>query len=207
MIRVAVFAFLFTGFAFAQSVATAPINDIPGTAHVVTNVTFPAALTTNDVCAIVTNVVGGFTPWEFRFSSDAVAEAAKGWNLELEYLDGFWYFRGVGELPMYHTWGVERIGGSPNDEVIFVDWCIRNSWDGYWVSVTATRRPMAARNALGLAMAKDLEKQPTHETVTNVARSVVNSVWDASLGVAWEARMHNGHLYYIAVTNKPPEVK
>jgi hypothetical protein len=48
---------------------------------------------------------------------------------------------------------------------------------------------------------------PTHETVTNVARSVVNSVWDASLGVAWEARMHNGHLYYIAVTNKPPEVK
>ena len=38
--------------------------------------------------------------------------------------------------------------------------------------------------------------------VTNVARSVVNSVWDASLGVAWQARMHNGHLYYIAVTNK-----
>lgn len=63
------------------------------------------------------------------------------------------------------------------------------------------------RNALGLAMAEDLEMLPTHETVTNVARSVVNSVWDASLGVAWEARMHNGHLYYIAVTNRPPEVK
>ena len=60
-------------------------------------------------------------------------------------------------------------------------------------------------NALGFAMAKDLEKLPDHETVTNVARSVVNSVWDASLGVAWEARMHNGHLYYIVVTNRPPE--
>ena len=70
---------------------------------------------------------------------------------------------------------------------------------------TATRKP--ACNALGLAMAEDLEMLPTHETVTNVARSVVNSVWDASLGVAWEARMHNGHLYYIAVTNRPPEVK
>jgi hypothetical protein len=62
-------------------------------------------------------------------------------------------------------------------------------------------------NALGLAMAKDVEKLPTHKTVTNVARSVVNSVWDDALGVAWEARMFDGHLYYIAVTNQPPEVK
>jgi hypothetical protein len=42
----------------------------------------------------------------------------------------------------------------------------------------------------------------TPETVTNIARDVVNTIWDSSLGVAWEARMHNGHLYYIAVTNK-----
>ena len=62
-------------------------------------------------------------------------------------------------------------------------------------------------NALGLAKAKDVEKLPTHETVTNVARSVVNFVWDDALGVAWEARMFDGHLYYIAVTNQPPEVK
>jgi hypothetical protein len=74
-------------------------------------------------------------------------------------------------------------------------------------STIRVKKERIIRNALGLAMAKDLEKLPTHETVTNVARSVVNSVWDASLGVAWEARMHNGHLYYIAVTNKPPEVK
>jgi hypothetical protein len=38
--------------------------------------------------------------------------------------------------------------------------------------------------------------------VTNVARSVVNTIWDPQLGVAWEARMHNGTLYYVAVTNR-----
>lgn len=60
-----------------------------------------------------------------------------------------------------------------------------------------------SRNALGLAMAKDLEKLPTHEAVTNIVRDNIGSVWDAQLGVAWQARMHNGHLYYIAVTNQP----
>ena len=47
----------------------------------------------------------------------------------------------------------------------------------------------------------------TTSTVAQVARSVVNTVWDEELGVAWEARMHNGQLYYVAVTNQPPEVK
>ena len=40
--------------------------------------------------------------------------------------------------------------------------------------------------------------------ITNIVRDTVGTVWDAKLGVAWEARMHNGHLYYIAVTNQPP---
>ena len=39
-------------------------------------------------------------------------------------------------------------------------------------------------------------------TVTNVVRDTVGTVWDDALGVAWQARMHNGHLYYIAVTNR-----
>jgi hypothetical protein len=47
----------------------------------------------------------------------------------------------------------------------------------------------------------------TTSTAAQVARSVVNTVWDSELGVAWEARMHNGQLYYVAVTNQPPEVK
>ena len=207
MIRVAVFSFLFTGFAFAQSVATAPINDITGTAHVVTNVTFPAALTTNDVCAIVTNEAE-IGKWSFSFNDAAISQAAKGWDLDLKYSGGRWYLTGVGDLPEYYSFeGKYEPGTSELDKTVFIDWCFRNQWDGYWVSMTAEREVTGRRNTLGLAMAKDLEKLPTHETVTNVARSVVNSVWDASLGVAWEARMHNGHLYYIAVTNKPPEVK
>lgn len=79
-----------------------------------------------------------------------------------------------------------------------------NDMDNKIIRIRGTRE---LQNTLGLAMLKDIEKLPDHETVTNVARSVVNSVWDASLGVAWEARMHNGHLYYIAVTNRLPEVK
>lgn len=47
----------------------------------------------------------------------------------------------------------------------------------------------------------------TTSTVAQIARAVVNTVWDSELGVAWEARMHNGQLYYVAVTNQPPEVK
>ena len=41
--------------------------------------------------------------------------------------------------------------------------------------------------------------------VTNIVRDTQGTVWDDALGVAWQARMHNGHLYYIAVTNQPPE--
>lgn len=45
-------------------------------------------------------------------------------------------------------------------------------------------------------------KVPSASVITNIARSVVGAVWDDSLGVAWEARMHGGALYYIAVTNQ-----
>ncbi len=38
--------------------------------------------------------------------------------------------------------------------------------------------------------------------VTNIVRETQGTVWDDALGVAWQARMHNGHLYYIAVTNR-----
>ena len=43
--------------------------------------------------------------------------------------------------------------------------------------------------------------------VTNAARAVVNTIWDEKLGVAWEARMHNGALYYVAVTNRQEVAK
>jgi hypothetical protein len=142
---------------------------------------------TNAVPSIVTNEVSGWD-WEwgrglngrFRVDSDLIYRG-----------DGEWI---VALWDLVEDRDVWPIGSGQGDAT-------RVDFSDFGVAVRKSR------NALGLAMAKDLEKLPTHETVTNVARSVVNSVWDASLGVAWEARMHNGHLYYIAVTNKPPEVK
>lgn len=66
---------------------------------------------------------------------------------------------------------------------------------GYGITDAATKVEVEA-------IAKDLEKLPTHEAVTNIVRNNIGTVWDAQLGVAWQARMHNGHLYYIAVTNR-----
>jgi hypothetical protein len=160
---------------------------------------------TNAVPSIVTN--------EIRLvSSNAVNEA--GWVytwgeweiVEARLLSDGKPFEGVTIVPYLEGW-MPSVGGMTFDTVQGT----KDSTDITWYEagayvINAQRRRVweCRRNALGLAMAKDV---PTAETITNVARSVVNSVWDAALGVAWEARMHNGHLYYIAVTNKPPEVK
>jgi hypothetical protein len=57
-------------------------------------------------------------------------------------------------------------------------------------------------NALGLAMAKDLEKLPTHETVTNVARAVSNSFWDEKNEVLWRMEFRDGEPMFVPVTNE-----
>ena len=78
------------------------------------------------------------------------------------------------------------------------------------VSVAATvhKSPLdKVHGTDGVVTNVTFEGLATTSTVTQIARSVVNTVWDAELGVAWEARMHNGQLYYVAVTNQPPEVK
>lgn len=36
---------------------------------------------------------------------------------------------------------------------------------------------------------------------TNIARAVVNSVYDEQMGITWRPVMHAGNLYYVAVTN------
>jgi hypothetical protein len=64
------------------------------------------------------------------------------------------------------------------------------------------RRQWMSGNALGLAMVKDLEKLPTHETVTNVARSVVNSVWDEKNSVLWRLDFRDGEPMFVPVTNE-----
>lgn len=78
------------------------------------------------------------------------------------------------------------------------------------VSVAATvhKSPLdKVHGTDGVVTNVTFEGLATTSTVAQIARSVVNTVWDSELGVAWEARMHNGQLYYVAVTNQPPEVK
>ena len=151
-------------------------------------------LTTNDVCAIITNEVDeGFTEWKFSGEmGDKVVQMTPFW------LDDVWWI----EASFSESGGTTLQALETEENTLKLT--VSSSWAGVYGVFTRER---IAKNALGLATLKDIEKLPNHETVTNVARAVVNSVWDASLGVAWEARMHNGHLYYIAVTNRPPEVK
>ena len=48
-----------------------------------------------------------------------------------------------------------------------------------------------------------LKGETLTNTIKKAASDAVNTVWDPALGVAWEARMYNGALYYVAVTNAP----
>lgn len=162
--------------------------------------------TTNDVCNIVTNEVAVIGDWVVTTNG----AYAPGWRIDIMELPG-------GDTPVFDVSLLNHEGsqivildtiGTPDPTATCYSGTIMEDVGGYgYVGIAYTaERKRIAKNALGLATLKDIEKLPTHETVTNVARSVVGSVWDASLGVAWEARMHNGHLYYIAVTNKQ-EVK
>lgn len=57
-------------------------------------------------------------------------------------------------------------------------------------------------NALGLAMVKDLEKLPTREMVTNVARAVSNSFWDERNEVLWRLEFRDGEPMFVPITNE-----
>lgn len=50
------------------------------------------------------------------------------------------------------------------------------------------------------------DKLATMSAITNIARDVVNSLYDEEMGVTWQAKMNGGNLYYIAVTNVNLEV-
>ena len=162
---------------------------------------------TNAIPSIVTNEVAVIGDWVVTTNG----AYAPGWRIDIMELPG-------ADTPVFDVSLLDHEGspivildtiGTPDPTATCYSGRIMEDVGGYGylgIAYTAERKRIT-RNALGLARIKDIEKLPTHETVTNVARSVVNSVWDASLGVAWEARMHNGHLYYIAVTNRPPEGK
>ena len=144
---------------------------------------------TNDVCAIVTNETTVGWRWElhpdFVSATDPVFEAwylpdgsfgGASWSAVFTMRDGY-------QMPGNMSAG-ESDGG--RDVVPF--------YQG-----TAYR---IKGNALGLAMAKDV---PTHETVTNIVRKVVNTagryVWDKDLEVCYRLNAAGGFLDLVAVTN------
>ena len=200
------FALYSLPFTLFGEVATAPLNDIPGTAHVVTNVVLP------DVAAIVTNTVeGGWSEWEFRCDVPEI-QAALDANPPIVHIEryptGIWAYALWG-LPSVDGWFLDDTFGfghfdSPNEASFSSDSRLYTKSNNEGAVVIATRERLPGSNALGLAMAKDTVSA---SVVTNIVRDNIGTIWDSSLGVAWQARMHNGHLYYIAVTNQPPEVK
>lgn len=186
------------------AISTAPLNDILGTAHVVTDVTFPATLSTNDVCNIVTNEVGGdmwivstngvlVTDWRVSeiCTKDDYSPSGKVWEYDIVG-PGILYDGRV--EPDTSPWRESRIVKQVQEAYGPADAPI-----GEDVFAVAELVVAPKKNALGLAMAKDVVSAPA---ITNIVRDNIGTVWDSSLGVAWQARMHNGHLYYIAVTNK-----
>ena len=215
------FLFLVTGFVVfgdlpttSGEVRAARLNDIPGTAHVVTNVVLP------DVAAIVTNeVAGGWGEWEFHSDHaelNALLAANKStvelvvddagnatWHITSPQFDDFmgggeWCCQATENMTYMRAPGIYLV--KKWDE-------IHGDYIYSMAEVYGIRERKPARNALGLATLKDIEQLPTASAVTNIVRDNIGTIWDASLGVAWQARMHNGHLYYIAATNQPPEVK
>lgn len=91
--------------------------------------------------------------------------------------------------------------------------------DGVYVGDTVYREDSILRNGVRItfplltkdetfAIKSDIERATDNipQVVTNVVRDIQGLVYDDKLGVAWEARMHDGALYYIAVTNRQ-EVK
>ena len=170
-----------------------------------------SGLTTNDVCAIVTNeAASGWSEWEFRCDEPKIQEALNKNPPTVRYeYDG--PYEGARRIYLVDIPAVEgyRWVDLGSGFVNSFETCTEVSIFGYMggddtLGVTLTRKFIPGGNVLGLAMAKDVVSA---SVVTNIVRDNIGTVWDASLGVAWQARMHSGHLYYIAATNQPPEAK
>jgi hypothetical protein len=139
-------------------------------------------LSTNDVCSIVTNEVA---EWECEPSEMYGKKISVVWY-DSEMSAG-WYPAFDGQL---------YFNSDPRPEdAVAVQWKPNQNWDQPFMLVAVRKK----KNALGLAMAKDVVSA---SEITNIVRDNIGTVWDNALGVAWQARMHNGHLYYIAVTNE-----
>lgn len=137
----------------------ATTNDMP-------KVDLSGTITTNDVCAIVTNTVpGGWNEWVHgpkvtRVLSFFCAEETSDYSYwVLEFYDEnerCVIIQGYGDAPKKEDVSEIRWTDGPSE----------------YTSAKSVRQRQPSRNALGLAMAKDLEKLPTHETVTNIAQGI-----------------------------------
>lgn len=159
-------------------------------------------LTTNDVCAIVTNEVAVIGDWVVTTNG----AYAPGWRIDIMELPG-------ADTPVFDVSLLNHEGsqivildtiGTPDPTATCYSGTIMEDGGGYgYVGIAYTaERKRITRNALGLAMAKDLEKLPTHETVTNVARAVSNSFWDEKNEVLWRMEFRGGEPMFVPVTNE-----
>lgn len=160
---------------------------------------------TSAVPSIVTNEVAEFSAWTYNCTVPEIQAALDANPPTMIFTEGQWYIRNLPSVEGCIIAGEGEFHPGEEfstEEVFSYSYVLRSL--GKYIGITATRELIATRNALGLARLSDLtEAGVPASTVTNIARDVVNSVWDAKLGVAWEARMYDGHLYYIAVTNAP----
>ena len=191
-----------SGFCVAEPVTKTRLGALhPREGLVVTDVDMSGVLSTNDVCNIVTNEVHSFGDWVEEWDppyygtvysfSGPYYEGGETWS-------GFYHpKKGMG-VDMSFT----AAGGEFATRLVFV-----GDAGGTSFTVTLTRSHVA-KNALGLAMAKDLEKMSDHETVTNVVRKVVNDagryVWDKDLEVCYRLNAAGGLLDLVAVTHVDP---
>ena len=151
---------------------------------------------TNTIPSIVTNqVVGGWNEWVHdprvaRVSSFFCAEQTSDysyWVLEFyEENERCVIIQGYGDAPKKEDVSEIRWTDGPSE----------------YTSAKSVRQRQPSRNALGLAMAKDLEKLPDHKTVTNVARAVSNSFWDEKNEVLWRLEFRDGEPMFVPVTNE-----
>ena len=164
----------------------------------------PQAMTTNDVCNIVTNEVSiGFTKWTiYRDGVDITSQAQQptwgeylegtGWRIENSMIDS--YFSSIAFADLAGT-------GFATEDATVMYWEGEDK-DYNSVSYHATRTPIT-RNALGLARLVDLPGL-TNSIPDAAARAVYDVhdlMWDATESILYWHKIRQGHDEYIAVTN------
>ena len=162
---------------------------------------------TNAVASIVTNEVAvGWT-----ITADNPDISLDGWYVELGYVMQMpamirhprWYIKCDGLTYLKTNAFLEDATVLESEAERAIDSNKNGFFDeGEEVITFNVRAERKSRNALGLARAKDLEKLPDHETVTNVARAVSNSFWDKKNEVLWRMEFRDGEPMFVPVTNE-----